>query len=285
MRTAGNLVVALAICAAAPATVPAQERAERASEVTVDCGSRDGRRTSCPADLAGYTFRDLASLGGSVCEAGRNWGYTDRGVWVDGGCRAAFRFERAAGSTAARGVDDPGRQRRAVEDERIVQCVSRGDRREQCRADLAGMRFAEVDETGRTPCEAGRNFGYDDRGMWVDEGCGGEFLFRSTDGRVAAFDRASADRASPYRDRAADDTASPARGLIVACESLRDDYTHCEAPGILSARLLRQVGRSECVQGSTWGVDERGIWVDRGCRADFEVFTRLSDSPPRPSRW
>jgi hypothetical protein len=34
---------------------------------------------------------------------------------------------------------------------------------------------------------------------------------------------------------------------------------------------VRQFGRAACRQNETWGYDSRGIWVDRGCGADFEV--------------
>jgi hypothetical protein len=36
-------------------------------------------------------------------------------------------------------------------------------------------------------------------------------------------------------------------------------------------RLLNQKSGAACVQGRTWGYTRNGIWVDRGCRADFEV--------------
>jgi hypothetical protein len=36
-------------------------------------------------------------------------------------------------------------------------------------------------------------------------------------------------------------------------------------------RLLRQISCSPCQQGSTWGDDSRGVWVDRGFRAEFEI--------------
>ena len=35
--------------------------------------------------------------------------------------------------------------------------------------------------------------------------------------------------------------------------------------------MTRQISGSPCVQGRTWGVDRRGLWVDRGCRAEFQV--------------
>jgi Protein of unknown function (DUF3011) len=36
-------------------------------------------------------------------------------------------------------------------------------------------------------------------------------------------------------------------------------------------RLVRQRGDADCIYNRTWGYDRGGIWVDRGCRADFEV--------------
>jgi len=36
-------------------------------------------------------------------------------------------------------------------------------------------------------------------------------------------------------------------------------------------RLVQQKSDAACVQGRTWGYNRNGIWVDRGCRADFEV--------------
>ena len=36
-------------------------------------------------------------------------------------------------------------------------------------------------------------------------------------------------------------------------------------------RLLNQKSGAACVQGRTWGYNRNSIWVDRGCRADFEV--------------
>jgi hypothetical protein len=35
--------------------------------------------------------------------------------------------------------------------------------------------------------------------------------------------------------------------------------------------MTRQRSESPCRQGSTWGFDRNGIWVDRGCRAEFTL--------------
>jgi len=56
----------------------------------------------------------------------------------------------------------------------------------------------------------------------------------------------------------------------VYCES-GDNRRHWCREGINArVRLVRQ-RKGRCIQGRTWGVDRAGIWVDRGCRADFEV--------------
>jgi hypothetical protein len=58
---------------------------------------------------------------------------------------------------------------------------------------------------------------------------------------------------------------------IVTCSS--DDMGHrdCRVETRGGVRLVRQRSEAECVFGRTWGYDRHSIWVDRGCRADFEV--------------
>jgi Protein of unknown function (DUF3011) len=36
-------------------------------------------------------------------------------------------------------------------------------------------------------------------------------------------------------------------------------------------RLVKQLSREACVEGVSWGFDRDGIWVDKGCRAEFAV--------------
>jgi hypothetical protein len=62
------------------------------------------------------------------------------------------------------------------------------------------------------------------------------------------------------------------RSDTVYCES-GDMRRHWCREGIgARVRLIRQRSNAHCVRGRTWGVDRSGIWVDRGCRADFEVI-------------
>jgi hypothetical protein len=41
-------------------------------------------------------------------------------------------------------------------------------------------------------------------------------------------------------------------------------------------RLLERKSEAACVEGRSWGYKSDYIWVDRGCRADFEVGERRS---------
>ena len=52
----------------------------------------------------------------------------------------------------------------------------------------------------------------------------------------------------------------------------------CDADTGQGVQLQRQLYQSQgCVQGETWGYTEQGIWVDRGCSAEFVV----AGAPPR----
>ncbi len=61
----------------------------------------------------------------------------------------------------------------------------------------------------------------------------------------------------------------------VSCASSRYNYQSCPVRGeIVSATILRQTSRSQCIEGRTWGYDHNGIWVDQGCQATFKVRVR-----------
>jgi hypothetical protein len=56
----------------------------------------------------------------------------------------------------------------------------------------------------------------------------------------------------------------------VTCESNNYKRQYCTFDTRSGVRLSRTVGDSQCVKGSSWDYDKSGIWVDRGCRAEFE---------------
>jgi hypothetical protein len=57
----------------------------------------------------------------------------------------------------------------------------------------------------------------------------------------------------------------------VTCSSTNGKRASCDTDTRGGVRLVRQLSSSACTQGSTWNYDARGIWVDRGCRAEFAV--------------
>src|SRR5258708_32700249 len=57
--------------------------------------SDDGRKQFCQADTR-YGVTMVRQVSGAPCQQGRSWGYNDRGIWVDHGCRAEFAVRGAA---------------------------------------------------------------------------------------------------------------------------------------------------------------------------------------------
>jgi hypothetical protein len=53
----------------------------------------------------------------------------------------------------------------------------------------------------------------------------------------------------------------------VRCESNKNRTQQCPLDG--RARLVRQISGSPCIEGETWGQARNGVWVTRGCRAEF----------------
>ncbi len=58
---------------------------------------------------------------------------------------------------------------------------------------------------------------------------------------------------------------------LVRCESKDERLRRCAVDTRGGVRLSRQLSRTDCVLGRNWGYDAGGIWVDRGCRAEFAV--------------
>lgn len=135
----------------------------------------------------------------------------------------------------------------------VVRCSSDDGRRNYCAADTAnGVRMTR--QISGSPCREGDTWGYDRRGIWVDRGCRAEFETN-----------AGGHRQQPSRSAASSS---------VRCTSDDGRRHYCSADTGRGVRMTRQISGSPCREGETWGYDRRGIWVDRGCRAEFEVGRR-----------
>jgi predicted porin len=120
-----------------------------------------------------------------------------------------------------------------TDDRETLACSAAAGGREVCRANTAGG-VALV--TGTPSCALGRTWGYDQDGVWVADGCQGTFVL----------------------------TTRPA----VACGS-DGARQHCAADTSAGVVLARTTSSASCVLGQTWDYDATGVWVDKGCRAEF----------------
>jgi len=202
----------------------------------IRCASRNYQYQFC-ATGEGVTRAYLVSQSSqSPCIEGRSWGWDRRGVWVTQGCDATFRVD------SFRPPPPPpsgGGQR--------VTCASRDDRYEFCQ--VPGVTRAElVRQNSQTPCVLGRNWGWRGDGIWVNNGCRGEFLVQTG-----------------WRP-----LPPPGPGLV-HCESHEYRYSFCSTGPIRNAQLVQQTSRAPCIRGQTWGTQRNGIWVDQGCEGQFRV--------------
>jgi hypothetical protein len=72
--------------------------------------------------------------------------------------------------------------------------------------------------------------------------------------------------------------ADAALAATVTCESRNNSRQTCSVDTSGGVRVARQLSSQGCWQGDTWGYDRNRIWVDRGCRAEFQVGAQRSGS-------
>jgi hypothetical protein len=64
---------------------------------------------------------------------------------------------------------------------------------------------------------------------------------------------------------------------VVHCVSGDSGRTYCGAAH--THYTITGTADPRCVEGKTWGLDERGIWVENGCVADFDPVISSSVAP------
>ena len=144
----------------------------------------------------------------------------------------------------------------------FLNCASNGYRYNYCSADTQGrvVMLREV-STGNL-CRQGRGWGYDNGGIWVDQGCRAEFSY----GRDNDNWSGGGNWNGPG---------------TLTCESISYRYRRCDADTQNRVNLMRELSTGNlCRQGYGWGYDSRAIWVDRGCRGEFS-YGRDSDGGNR----
>jgi hypothetical protein len=197
--------------------------------ITLECTSRNGRYTECPSTLR---FPQLVQqLSSTQCVEGQTWGARNGLIWVDRGCRARFG-EGTPPAVAGRSFE----------------CSSRNNRRVNCPTNSQWPVRLQRQLSG-SACIEGQTWGQGGGTVWVDRGCRavfeemvGSHVGGSGNGNAAQLvceSSGSGTRICPWDTR----TGFP--------------------------QLLREYSRGLCVQGRTWGVDQRGLWVSGGCGGLF----------------
>lgn len=133
----------------------------------------------------------------------------------------------------------------------VVRCESTDGRMRRCGIDAAGG-VQLLRQLSSTPCIAGQSWGADHDGIWVNDGCRGEFRGGSRGMGRRALD-----------------------AQTLRCESPNGRQRLCAVDARGGARLIRQLSGAACIEGSTWGTNRDGLWVDRGCRGEFEVGSAM----------
>ena len=228
-----------------------------ASAATIRCQSEGFEYTRCPADTRGGV-QLMQQLSDTQCREGQNWGYDNRGIWVDKGCAGEFQFGRQSTSSDYRrgyvGRSSTGQ---------TIRCESDTFDYKHCPADTSGG-VQLTEQLSDTRCREGQNWGYDRRGIWVDEGCAGEFqIGRQTAGRASERALGYSRGYAPYPT-----------GQTVRCESESFGYNRCPADTRGGVQLTEQLSDTQCREGQNWGYDRRGIWVDEGCSGEFLLSRR-----------
>lgn len=146
---------------------------------------------------------------------------------------------------------------------RRLTCASDDGRRHLCPANTSqGVRL--VNQRSGSPCVQGQTWGFNRHGIWVDRGCRADFFLGVW---------------GPYPGGPGRPGVGPGPGMpgpgggggVITCSSNDGRRNYCRVDTRGGVRLVRQRSGSPCNQGQTWGWDRSGIWVDRGCRADFAV--------------
>ena len=204
---------------------------------TVVCESLNNTRQTCRADVREGVML-ARRLSDNECLRGRSWGTTRNGIWVDHGCRAEFTL-------GANGYARSGNARTLV-------CESMNGKRSRCNTDTSyGVQLTR--QISSSSCSMGKDWGYDQNGIWVSNGCRAEFTVGGYRNRNGGMQPMMSSSASP----------------TIVCESLDGKRSYCRADTSMGVSLFHQRSDSSCVRGQTWGYDRDGVWVTNGCRAEF----------------
>jgi len=175
---------------------------------------------------------------------------------------ASLFFASTSGFLGCAATDDAA----AVDDSDLtsstrITCASDTNRFVSCTVDTQQGKIVRAQlarQLSSAACTSGTSWGFDRDRVWVDKGCRGQFdvTFRK----------------------------GPETTRTIGCASNDNRRRRCSTgfEEISAVRLMSQQSTASCTEGTSWGHDETGVWVDRGCRATFEVRGFGGAPPPVP---
>jgi len=201
---------------------------------TIRCESQDKRQRNCATPWASRS-QLVRQLSGSACVEGQTWGSQRGTVWVSGGCRGEFAEARHGGHNPGNGNNYR------------VTCASTDGRYKACAWNASYGQPQLARQISAQPCVSGRSWGYDGRGLWVNNGCRAEFMARRG--------------------------PNPGTDYSVTCSSTSSRPTTCAwNAGYGRPTLIQKLSDSPCVEGRSWGYQGgSSLWVSGGCRGRFGV--------------
>lgn len=139
--------------------------AASAPGASVVCESSGNRPQNCRVPMSWRAARLVEQLSQSACVKGRTWGFDPGRLWVSGGCRG--RFAEAAGNWQP----GPGWNQ-----DFVMTCASVQHQYRFCEVDVgANGRVTLQRQTSSARCTQGVSWGWNRAGVWVNNGCAGEF--------------------------------------------------------------------------------------------------------------
>ena len=121
---------------------------------------------------------------------------------------------------------------------RQVTCACDDMKRHLCRVDTSrGVQM--INQRSGSPCTQGQTWGYSRQGIWVDRGCRADFYL-----------------GTGWRPGGTGGPGGPS-GVTITCSSNNGKRVYCAANTSRGVRLTNQRSGSPCIQGQTWGFDNR----------------------------
>ena len=153
-----------------------------------------------------------------------------------------------------------------------VTCESRDNKRVECEMDTRGeVRISQ--QLSNTRCVEGQNWGLNKHSVWVSGGCRAVF----SSGGYGSGNSSGNGGGNDYGNN----NNGPSQ---VTCESIDNRRSECDMNTRGNVRVARQLSKTACIEGQTWGLNKHSIWVSGGCRATFEnVSASSSGQSSRPA--